>query len=44
MTGSHNFVHLEQQGRESLSAWREVGLDFDPLSCEPFYMREEVLD
>jgi len=42
----HSFVHQQEQTEqmEREDRWRETGLDFDPLSCGPFYMREEVLD
>ena len=35
----HSFQHLESRSDE---LWEEAGLDFDPLSCEPFYERMEA--
>ena len=39
----HSFVHEQAEG-EHRDRWAEAGLDFDPLSCDPFYMRSEVQD
>ena len=38
-----DFVHREELTERD--KWqKEVGLDFDPTSCAPFYMRPEVQD
>ena len=39
----HSFTRVNKDDKSNLF-WEKAGLDFDPVSCDPFYMRSETLD